>query len=388
MPSRSDHDIAEVLDAAAAQWAAARAWKVVSPEVSADGLIGVEGAAFIYRWDVAGSPVGISLWRGPKGRISAGQGQVLVIGHRDNSLYLSGPGGGAMVISPLDPALAQQVAELMAEARLAADAGVSSHWSRDFVLIAAAMRLALLLRTAAMSSHRERAPGDPSAKDQLAASLHEWLRPNLGKSVKLRDAAKHFQKSPRQLIRLLKETTGSGFAEHLTMHRLTLARSLLMRNGHSVMEVALASGFNSREQFIRSFNKTFGWTPLQFRKAWNEAALADGELAPLCQVSERTAVEWLAADAGTAGPRDEDAAGGHTLVVANAMHDIAELFRIDARGKRRRIDVLERGGMVFVSRDPAGSVWLVRIPSTGQERRFRTGGDHALAVIDLGWLGS
>jgi hypothetical protein len=154
------------------------------------------------------------------------------------------------------------------------------------------------------------------------------------------------------------------------------------------MEVALASGFNSREQFIRSFNKTFGWTPLQFRKAWNEAALADGELAPLCQVSERTAVEWLAADAGTAGPRDEDAAGGHTLVVANAMHDIAELFRIDARGKRRRIDVLERGGMVFVSRDPAGSVWLVRIPSTGQERRFRTGGDHALAVIDLGLLGS
>jgi hypothetical protein len=127
---------------------------------------------------------------------------------------------------------------------------------------------------------------------------------------------------------------------------------------------------------------------LQFRKAWSEAALADGPLAPLCQVSERAPVEWLAAGAVVTGPNDEEAAGGHTLVVANAMHEIAELFRIDSRGKRRRIEVLERGGMVFVSRDPGRSVWLVRIPSSGRERCFRTGGDHALAVIEPEWLGA
>jgi hypothetical protein len=183
------------------------------------------------------------------------------------------------------------------------------------------------------------------------------------------------------LIRLLKETTGTGFAEHLTLHRLTLARTLLMRNGVSVMEVARASGFNSREQFIRSFGKAFGWTPLQFRKAWSEAALANGALVPLCQVAERGQVEWLAAGTVAVGSSDEEAAGGHTLVVANAMHEIAELFRIDASGKGRRIEVLERGGMIFVSRDPAGSVWRVRIPSTGEERYFRTRSEHALAVI-------
>lgn len=388
MPSHTDHDIAELLDAAAAQWTAIRAWKVIPPEVSTDGAIAVEGSAFVYRWNEVGSPVGVSFWRGQKGRTAAGDGQALAIGQTANTLYLSTPGSAPLIISPLDPGLAQQVSELMSEARSVADGGAASHWTRDLPLVAGAMRLALLLRTAALSVPRERSVGDPSAKEQLAGALHEWLRPNLGKSVKLRDAAKHFKKSPRQLIRLLKETSGSGFAEHLTMHRLTLARSLLMRNGHSVMEVALASGFNSREQFIRSFNKTYGWTPLQFRKAWNEAALADGALAPLCQVSERAAVEWLAADAAAAGPSDEDTAGGHTLVVANAMHEIAELFRIDSRGKRRRIEVLERGGMVFVSRDPARSVWLMRIPSSGRERCFRTGGDHALAVIEPEWLGS
>jgi AraC-like DNA-binding protein len=215
----------------------------------------------------------------------------------------------------------------------------------------------------------------------LVTQLHEWLRPNLEKSVKLGDAAARFHKSPRQLIRILKETTGAGFAEHLTMHRLTLARALLMRSGQSVMEVARASGFNSREQFIRSFNKAFGWTPLQFRKAWNQAALTDAELAELCQVSERSPVEWLPANSVAASPDEEGEGTPHTVVVANALHDIVELFWVTPQGKRARIDVLERGGMVFVNRDNGGSCWIVRVPSSGRERCFRTPDDHALAVV-------
>jgi AraC-like DNA-binding protein len=382
MPFSSDHDIAEVLDAAAAQWAEIRAWKVVCSEGEAAGARDLKNGAFVYRWNVGGGAVEVSFSQGWKDRVTAAEGQVLAIGQRDNFLYVSGAGRGLMKVPCIDPSLAQQVGELLSEARLLTAPGSKSCWTRDFALIASAMRLPLLLRAAAVSARRDRAVGDPSAKDQLAVALHEWLRPNLGKSVRLADAARHFQKSPRQLIRLLKETTGAGFAEHLTLHRLTLARALLMRNGHSVMEVALASGFNSREQFIRAFSKAFGWTPLQFRKAWSEAALANGDLAPLCQVSERGPVEWLAAGAVAVGPPDEDPVGGHTLVVANALHEIAELFRMDASGKGWRIEVLERGGMAFVSRDPAGSVWRVRIPSTGEERCFRTRGDHALAVIE------
>lgn len=384
MPFSSDHDAAEVLDAAAAQWAEIQTWRVAPAEGEPAGARDSKNGAFVYRWETGGEAVHVAFSHGWKDRVAATEGQVLAIGQRDNSLYVSGAGRGLMMVPCLDPSLAQQVDELLREAGLLTAPGSKSCWTRDFALISAAMRLPLLLRAAALSARRERSVGDPSSKDQLAGALHEWLRPNLGKSVKLGDAAKHFHKSPRQLIRLLKETTGAGFAEHLTLHRLTLARTLLMRNGDSVMEVALASGFNSREQFIRSFSKAFGWTPLQFRKAWNEAALANGDLAPLCQVAERAPVEWLAAGAVAAGPPDTDPVGGHTLVVANAMHDIAELFRIDSAGKAWRVEVLERGGMAFVSRDPAGSVWRVRIPSTGEERGFRTRGEHALAVIEPG----
>ena len=244
------------------------------------------------------------------------------------------------------------------------------------------MRLAALTReAAAAAAGPDRGTKRSPRKDQLVTQLHEWLRPNLEKSVKLGDAAKRFGKSPRQLIRILKETTGAGFAEHLTMHRLTLARALLMRSGQSVMDVARASGFNSREQFIRSFNKAFGWTPLQFRKAWNQAALSDAELAQLCQVSERSPVEWLPVGTVAASPDEDHEGEPHTVVVANALHEIVELFWVTPQGKRARIDVLERGGMVFVNRDNGGSCWIVRSPGSGRERYFRTPDDHALGVI-------
>ena len=213
--------------------------------------------------------------------------------------------------------------------------------------------------------------------------LHEWLRPNLAKPFQLKDAAEQFGKSPRQLIRILKETTGTGFTEHLAMLRLTHARALLMRSDQSVQEIATAAGFNSREQFIRSFSKTFSWTPLQFRKAWKRATQSEEDLTRLCQVSGRASVSWNPAGESPRA-RDGPAAGAaHTIVVANALHDIVELFSVGVTGNETRIDVLGPGGMSFVDRDTGGSVWIVRAPASGLERSFVTPDAHALAVVSM-----
>jgi AraC-like DNA-binding protein len=347
-----------------------------------NGSITLNGPAFVYRWENGLGPVKVSFWPDQEGRISAGNGHLLAIEPGLGTIRLKLPGREPMVVGAVDPVIYQQIGELTGEAQSAFQGQSGEKWSRDLVIVAAAMRLAALTReAAAAAAGPDRGTKRSPRKDQLVTQLHEWLRPNLEKSVKLGDAAKRFNKSPRQLIRILKETTGAGFAEHLTMHRLTLARALLMRSGQSVMEVARASGFNSREQFIRSFNKAFGWTPLQFRKAWNQAALSDAELAQLCQVSERSPVEWLPVGSVAASP-DEDREGDpHTVVVANALHEIVELFWVTPQGKRARIDVLERGGMVFVNRDNGGSCWIVRSPGSGRERYFRTPDDHALAVV-------
>ncbi|WP_367872201.1 helix-turn-helix transcriptional regulator [Luteolibacter sp. Populi] len=382
MSNSADHDILTVLDAAGPQWAELQAWKVVPVESAANGAITLNGPAFIYRWENGLGPVKVSFWAEQEGRIPNGPGHLLAIEPGLGTIRLKLPGREPMVVGAVDPVIYQQIGELTGEAQSAFQGQSGERWSRDLVIVAAAMRLAALTReAAAAAAGPDRGTKRSPRKDQLVTQLHEWLRPNLEKSVKLGDAAKRFAKSPRQLIRILKETTGAGFAEHLTMHRLTLARALLMRSGQSVMDVARASGFNSREQFIRSFNKAFGWTPLQFRKAWNQAALSDAELAQLCQVSERKPVEWLPIG-GVASSPDEDHEGEpHTVVVANALHEIVELFWVTPQGKRARIDVLERGGMVFVNRDNGGSCWIVRSPGSGRERYFRTPDDHALGVV-------
>ncbi|MCW1883504.1 AraC family transcriptional regulator [Luteolibacter flavescens] len=382
MPHSSDQDILNVLDAAGPQWAELQAWRVTQIESSANGAITVHGPAFIYRWEYGLGPVKVSFWTQQEGRIASGPGHLLAIEPGLGTIRLKLPGREPMVIGAVEPAIYQQIGELTSEAQSAMQGQGGERWSRDLIIVSAAMKLAALTREAAASaSAPDRGARRSPRKDQLVTQLHEWLRPNLEKSVKLGDAAKRFDKSPRQLIRILKETTGAGFAEHLTMHRLTLARALLMRSGQSVMEVARASGFNSREQFIRSFNKAFGWTPLQFRKAWNQAALSDAELVQLCQVSERTEVEWLPTGSVASSPDEDHEGEPHTVVVANALHDIVELFWVTPQGKRARIDVLERGGMVFVNRDTGGSCWIVRVPVSGKERYFRTPDDHALAVV-------
>jgi AraC-like DNA-binding protein len=388
MAHSSDQDILNVLDAAGPQWAELQAWRVTPIESSANGAITVHGPAFIYRWENGLGPVKVSFWSQQEGRIASGPGHLLAIEPGLGTIRLKLPGREPMVIGAVEPAIYQQIGELTAEAQSSVQGQGGERWSSDLIIVSAAMKLAALTREAAASaSAPDRGTKRSPRKDQLVTQLHEWLRPNLEKSVKLGDAAKRFDKSPRQLIRILKETTGAGFAEHLTMHRLTLARALLMRSGQSVMEVARASGFNSREQFIRSFNKAFGWTPLQFRKAWNQAALSDAELVQLCQVSERSNVEWLAPGSVASSPDEDHEGEPHTVVVANALHDIVELFWVTPQGKRARIDVLERGGMVFVNRDTGGSCWIIRVPVSGKERYFRTPDDHALAVVTAELMG-
>jgi AraC-like DNA-binding protein len=388
MSSSPSPDIAAVLDAAGSQWAALQAWQVMPLEACSNGAIVLDGPAFIYRWDNGLGPVKVSFWPGDSCRVANGHGQLLAIQQQDGGLLVKLPGREPLVLAGLAPAQRQPLGELIGEARSAQSGGGAERWARELVLVAAGMRLAALARDAAAGPDGLAGARRLPEKDDLANKLHEWLRPNLEKSVKLGDAARHFKKSPRQLIRILKETTGTGFADHLTLHRLTLARTLLMRNGHSVMEVALASGFNSREQFIRSFNKTFGWTPLQFRKAWSEAALGADDLSPLCRVCGREPVEWLPAGSLAAGPEEGRQGPAHTLVVANALHDIVELFRINDCGQRTRVEVLDRGAMAFVSRDHGGSCWLVRVPASGRERLFRTPAGQALAVVAAATLGA
>lgn len=66
--------------------------------------------------------------------------------------------------------------------------------------------------------------------------------------------------------RLFRQFTGFTFYRYLNQQRIAHAQALLADPDHSVLDVALSSGFSSMSAFVRMFRILKGCTPSQFRK--------------------------------------------------------------------------------------------------------------------------
>ncbi len=75
--------------------------------------------------------------------------------------------------------------------------------------------------------------------------------------------AKRASISQRQLERLFKAHTGVTAVQYYLEVRLDRARSILMQTDLSILEVAVACGFSSREYFARTYRQRFGLAPSQ-----------------------------------------------------------------------------------------------------------------------------
>nr|WP_232463498.1 helix-turn-helix transcriptional regulator [Tumebacillus avium] len=62
-------------------------------------------------------------------------------------------------------------------------------------------------------------------------------------------------------------TLGDTAADYLRKRRLAKAAELLRTTDQRVLDIALASGFQSHETFARAFKRQFQLTPLKYRKS-------------------------------------------------------------------------------------------------------------------------
>ncbi len=79
--------------------------------------------------------------------------------------------------------------------------------------------------------------------------------------IKLDALAAHVDLSLRQLERLFKSHLKSSPGQYYLGIRLHRARQFLRRTSMSILEVSLASGFNSASHFSESYKRRFGHTP-------------------------------------------------------------------------------------------------------------------------------
>lgn len=115
------------------------------------------------------------------------------------------------------------------------------------------------------------APRDELAHLDMRAARLEMARQHMARNFtdpRLDPAmvAKALGISIRQLHQLF-EPTGTTFARHLATLRLEQARLLLQQERGTVINVALACGFDSIATFNRSFRRSFGLSPTELRRS-------------------------------------------------------------------------------------------------------------------------
>jgi AraC-like DNA-binding protein len=94
----------------------------------------------------------------------------------------------------------------------------------------------------------------------------EFIELNYMTELKLQDAAAQAAMSPTYFSTMFKLLKGRSFVEYVNDIRLEASMKLLKQTSESVEEISYRCGFNHLSHFHRTFKKTTGLTPGEYRK--------------------------------------------------------------------------------------------------------------------------
>lgn len=93
------------------------------------------------------------------------------------------------------------------------------------------------------------------------------IEQRLEQSIELEELAANAGMSFWHFLRLFRNTVGETPKEYIRRRRLTLAAYALLETQRTVLDIALAAGFESNEAFSRAFKLQFDASPRDFRAA-------------------------------------------------------------------------------------------------------------------------
>src|SRR6201995_4907164 len=126
----------------------------------------------------------------------------------------------------------------------------------------------LAQRLVEVVSGKPRKPAKVTARDRRrAVEAALWLEANAHREVELEDAARQAGVSPFHFLRLFACVLGVTPHQYLLRSRLRRAARQLTENDKPVTEVAYDVGFNDLSNFVRTFHRAAGVSPLKFRQA-------------------------------------------------------------------------------------------------------------------------
>lgn len=105
----------------------------------------------------------------------------------------------------------------------------------------------------------------PNKSNEITRKAILYISRNYMRNLTLDDVAKHVHLNSAYFSTLFKQSTGSSFKEYLNMVRIEESKRLLANTDYSIIDIALAVGFEDQSYFSKVFKKYTGLTPRQYR---------------------------------------------------------------------------------------------------------------------------
>ena len=93
----------------------------------------------------------------------------------------------------------------------------------------------------------------------------KYISENFASSLTLEDVADQVHLNPAYFSSIFKQACGSSFKEYLNMVRVEESKRLLANTDYSLINIAIATGFEDQSYFSKIFKKHTGLTPKQYR---------------------------------------------------------------------------------------------------------------------------
>lgn len=105
----------------------------------------------------------------------------------------------------------------------------------------------------------------PSKNNDIIKKAMLYMSEKFNTPLSLEEVATHVHLHPSYFSTMFKNVTGSSFKEYLNKIRIEESKLLLLNTDFSIIDIAIAVGFEDQSYFSKVFKKFTGTTPKQFR---------------------------------------------------------------------------------------------------------------------------
>lgn len=105
----------------------------------------------------------------------------------------------------------------------------------------------------------------PTKNSEIVKKAVQYISQNFSNPLTLESVANQVHLNPSYFSTMFKQSTGSTFKEYLNMVRIEESKRLLANTDYSLIDIAIATGFEDQSYFSKVFKKYTGLTPKQYR---------------------------------------------------------------------------------------------------------------------------